>query len=84
MHDSSQLTGLVAVCLIFGLPIVVLLGYFGHAAWKTWLELSLKQEMVARGFTAQDIIDVMAVKPSSATDAPLRPVPPTPVNQPVH
>ena len=85
MDIPDSLIGLVALVLIFGIPIVAVIGHYGFAAWKAWLEVSLKRDMVARGYTAQEIIEVLAADKSAAPAASLPNVPPAkPVKQPVY
>jgi len=80
--DHLPSIGFITVCLIFGIPVVALVGYYGHEAWKTWLEIGLKRDMVAHGFKAQEIIDVLAAGKTESCNASL-PVPPLrPVKQP--
>ena len=65
MRDFSQfalLIGLAAVIGIFGIPIIAVIGHFIQATIKSWLEVGLKRDMVARGYTAQEIIAVVSAK----------------------
>src|SRR5262245_25453361 len=64
MIDSSIIP-IVVISLIFGVPIVAVVGHYGYYAWKAWLELNLKREMVARGYTPQEIVEVLAAKSGS-------------------
>lgn len=85
---KGEWIGLVAVVCIFGIPIVWLVADYLHSAFKIWQETSLKRDMVARGYTAQEIIEVVSAgkggkKPKG--DAPLADVPPAkPIKQAAH
>jgi hypothetical protein len=59
---DSDVIPILAISLVFGIPIVAIVGHYGHRAWKAWLELNLKREMVARGYTAQEIVEVLGAK----------------------
>jgi len=81
--DNLPSVGFVAVCLIFGIPVVAMIGYYGHEAWKTWLEIGLKRDMVVNGFTAQEIVEVLATGKTANGDASLRDGSPAkPIKQP--
>jgi hypothetical protein len=57
--SEGQIIPLVAIGLIFGIPVIAVVGHFSYHAWKAWLELNLKREMVARGYTADEILTVL-------------------------
>jgi hypothetical protein len=86
--NGHELIGLVAVACTFGLPFLGLVLWmalhYGCAAWKAWQEICLKREMVARGYTAQEIVQVVGAKKgakfTSTTDVP----PAKPVKQPAY
>ena len=59
---DSHVIPILAVSLVFGIPIVAIVGHYGYRAWKVWLELNLKREMVAHGYTPQEIVEVLAAK----------------------
>jgi hypothetical protein len=85
MDIPDSLIGLVALVLIFGIPIVGVIGHFSFAAWKAWLETGLKRDMVARGYTAQEIIEVLAADKHTTSSTSLPNVPPAkPVKQPAY
>jgi hypothetical protein len=85
MEIPDSLIGLVALVLIFGIPIVGVIGHYGFAAWKAWLDVGLKRDMVARGYTAQEIIEVLAADKTAAPAVSLPNVPPAkPVKQPAY
>lgn len=59
MRDMGQFIGLVAVVMLFGIPVIGVVGHYGYTAFKAWLEIGLKRDMVARGYTAQEIVAVL-------------------------
>jgi len=77
-HD---LTGMFAMGLVF---LGLMLG-FGGSAWFTFrkerLDAEIKQAMIARGYSAREIVEVIAAKPGcSVKDLPDVP-PAKPVKQ---
>jgi len=62
MRDSGELIGFVTVVLLFSIPIVGVVGHYGYLAFKTWLDIGLKRDMVARGYTAQEILEVLGTR----------------------
>jgi hypothetical protein len=54
--------------------VVGIVAFFAYQAMKAWHETNLKREMVARGYTAQEIVQVVAAKngsqPENTTDVP--------------
>ncbi len=59
---DGNIVPILALSLIFGIPVLAIVGHYGYRAWKVWLELNLKREMVARGYTPQEIVEVLAAK----------------------
>lgn len=85
MRDIGPFIGLVAVVMLFGIPIVAVIGHFCHETIKAWLETGLKRDMVARGYTAQEIIEVVSAELGSKVKSSLPNVPPAkPIKQPVY
>ncbi len=87
MHsvDPGPFIGLVAVIGFFAIPIVVIICHFAYATIKEWLAIGLKRDMVARGYTAQEIIEVVAANDGSKAKSFLPNVPPAkPAKQPVY
>ena len=77
MHDMSfgdTITDLAGSFFLFGWPMIWIVAYFTHQTIKSWHETNLKREMVARGYTAQEIVQVVAAKkgsrPENTTDVP--------------
>ncbi len=82
MRDMGEFIGLVSVVMLFGIPIVGVVGHYGYAAFKTWLEIGLKRDMVARGYTAQEIVEVLGARRVASGGSSLPDVPPAkPVRQ---
>lgn len=82
MRDIGPFIGLVAVVMLFGIPIVGVVSHYGYEAFKAWLDIALKRDMVARGYTAQEIVEVLAAQRGSGSAATLPDVPPAkPVRQ---
>jgi len=77
--------GLVAVIGIFGIPILGIICHFARETIKDWLAVGLKRDMVARGYTAQEIIEVVAAGQGSKVSSRLPNVPPAKsVKQPAY
>jgi hypothetical protein len=83
MHSFGEV--LVAVAgsfFLFGWPMVWIVAYYSYQSLKAWQDTRLKREMVARGYTAQEIVQVVAAKigsrPENTTDVP----PAKPIKQP--
>ena len=54
-----------------------------YAAWKTSSDNALKRDMVARGYTADEIVAVISAEPGKACNRLLPSVPPAkPIKQP--
>ena len=82
---GDEIIGLVAVVLIFSVPIVWTVFHYIFAMVRTVTHAGLKREMVARGFSAQEIIEVVAAQPGRKRkkNDPWHGIPPAkPVRQP--
>jgi hypothetical protein len=85
MRDPGNFIGLVAVFMLFSIPIVGVIGHYASEAFKAWLEIGLKRDMVARGYTAQEIVEVLAARRGIGNASSLPDVPPAkPIKQPVY
>jgi hypothetical protein len=74
---------IVAIVLIFGFPFVWLVLHYCHSTAKVFFETRLKRDMVARGFSAQEIVQVIDGRPAKATLYEAHGIPPAkPVRQP--
>jgi hypothetical protein len=90
MHHEEAVIGLAGIGAVFGLPfigmMVWLVLHYCFAAFRTLHETGLKREMVARGYTAEEIIAVVSAKRGcKRSGAPLPDVPPAkPIKQPAY
>ncbi len=84
MSFGEVLTTLAGNFFLFGWPMIWIVAYYTYHSLKAWHETSLKREMVARGYTAQEIVQVVAAKkgsrPENTTDVP----PPKPIKVPAY
>lgn len=74
-------TAKLAILMTFLVPIIGSIGYFCYLSFVAWQETALKRDMVARGYTANEIIDVIngsRTNASSMNDVP----PAKPIKQP--
>ena len=59
MREEEMAVGIVAIVAVFGLPflglMIWLVLHYCHETVKAWMEVKLKRDMVARGYTAQEI-----------------------------
>jgi len=86
MHrDIGPVIGLIAVMGFFAIPIIAVIAHYVHETLKAWWAAGLKRDMVARGYTAQEIIEVVAAEQGSKAKSSLLNVPPAkPIKQPVY
>jgi len=75
MVDSSVIP-IVAIAGAFVVAVSCSAIYYAYLAWKTWQDNSLKRDMVARGYTADEIIAVIAAEHGTISHRPLPSVPP--------
>jgi len=58
--------GIVAIASVFGLPflglVIWIIAHYSCAAFKASREIALKRDMVARGYTVQEIVEVVSAK----------------------
>ena len=59
MHDIEILIPLTAIAGFFGMPLSAILLYWWYEIRKVSCEASLKQAMVARGYSANEIVHVL-------------------------
>jgi len=83
---SHDVAGIVAIAAVFGLPflgfVIWIITHYACAAFKASLEIALKRDMVARGYTVQEIVEVVSAKRGSKAKSPLSNVPPAkPIKQ---
>ncbi len=83
---DDEVIALVAVAGLFAfLSLWVIVAYTAYA-WRTWQDAKVKRDMIARGYTAPEIIAVVRCKRQSKCEEQLLPdVPPAkPVRQPAY
>ena len=82
MHFPEVVVALAGSFFLFGWPMIWIVAHYCHQSFKTSQETALKRDMVARGYTAQEIVQVVGAKKGSqfanTTDVP----PAKPVKQP--
>jgi len=84
--DEEAIVGLVSVVGAFAfLALWVIVAYTAYA-WRTWQDAKVKRDMIARGYTAGEIIAVVRCKRQSKCEEQMLPdVPPAkPVRQPAY
>jgi hypothetical protein len=89
MHDEEMKIALAGIVAVFGLPFVGCMAWmFLHyvfAAFRTWQETGLKRDMIARGYTVQEIVEVVGARRGCKSKSKLDEVPPAkPVRQPAY
>lgn len=83
MHDEEVVIAIVAIVMIFGLPMVWLVLHYLHATARVLFETRLKRDMVARGFTAQQIVQVIHCRAGQPNEYEAHGIPPAkPIRQP--
>jgi hypothetical protein len=83
LSTTGGIVALAGVIGIFAVPIVAIACNCVGAIFKTWQEVGLKRDMVARGYTAQEIVEVVAAKRGTKSKSTLPNVPPAkPIKQP--
>jgi hypothetical protein len=83
---DDEVVALISVVGMFlFLSTWVVVAYAAYA-WRTWQDAKVKRDMVARGYTAREIIAVVRCKRQSKNEEQLLPdVPPAkPVRQPAY
>jgi hypothetical protein len=89
MHDEEMIIALAGMVGVFGLPfigcMVWLFLHYISAAFRTWQETALKRDMIARGYTVQEIIDVVSARRGSKHKNRDSDIPPAkPIKQPAY
>lgn len=82
MREEQVMVVFFLAGAIFGTVWVI--AHYCYATSKAWMETGLKRDMVARGYTAQEIVQVVAArkssKPKDETDVP----PAKPIQHPAY
>ena len=86
-ESSPEAVIIVAISMMFGLPMVWVVAHYAYSAWKQWHATGLVRDMIARGYTAAEIIEICQVLghkqaplPESLPDVP----PAKPIKQPAY
>lgn len=58
MHDEEAVIAIAGMFFVFGIPLVWIVVHYGYLACKHWQATRLIREMVARGYNAQEIVQV--------------------------
>lgn len=83
MRDEEALVAVVALMLFFGIPICAIVCHYFHATVKVFFETRLKREMIARGFSAAEIAQVVTCKAGGKNPYDAHGIPPAkPIRQP--
>ena len=83
MREEEIIIPIVAIMFIFGIPIAWLILHYCHATAKIFFETRLKRDMVARGFSAQEIVQVVAGRAGKLNPYEAHGIPPAkPIRQP--
>ena len=83
MREEEMAVAIFGMLFLFGVSWVF--ARYTHLSFKAWFDTSLKRDMVARGYSAQEIIAVIAVDRRCRVKVPLMDVPPAkPIRQPAY
>jgi len=83
MHEEEALVAVVAILCLFGFGWVSV--RYCALAVKAWFDTALKRDMVARGYSAQEIMAVVGTNRWCGWRSPLSDVPPAkPMRQPAY
>jgi hypothetical protein len=89
--ESGHIMGVIAIFAVFGLPVLAIIvyaiGHYCYESFRTWQEVALKRDMVARGYAADEIVAVVAAKRGSKTKekGSMSDIPPAkPVKEPAY
>lgn len=83
MRDTEIVVPIISIVMIFGLPMVWLVLHYLYATAKVFIETRLKRDMVARGFTPQEIVQVIHCHPGKPNEYEAHGIPPAkPIRQP--
>jgi hypothetical protein len=83
MHEEEVAVAIMGILCLFGFGWVAV--RYCYLSFKAWFDNSLKRDMVARGYTAQEIVAVIAADRRCRVKGPLMDVPPAkPIRQPAY
>jgi hypothetical protein len=61
MRDEEMIIALVGMLCVFGLPAVWVVTHYAYLAWKQWQATALVRDMMNRGYTPQEIMQMFQV-----------------------
>ena len=82
MHFPELLVAILGTFFIFGWPMLWIVSSYAYQCVKVSREVALKRDMVARGYTAQEIVMVVAAKKGSQPTKTMDVPPAKPIRQP--
>ena len=87
MRDEEMILVLAFMAGVFGLPAIWLVSHYAYLAWKQWQATALVRDMMNRGYTPQEIMQMFEVlghrtprQRNAITDVP----PAKPIRQPAY
>jgi uncharacterized membrane protein YadS len=89
MREEEMVIALAGILGVFGLPflgcVIWMFLHYLFAAFRTWQETRLKRDMIARGYTVQEIADVVSAGRRCKQKSRTSDVPPAkPIRQPAY
>ena len=82
MHFPELLVALSGTFFLFGWPMIWMVCHYIYQCVKVSREVALKRDMVARGYTAQEIVMVVAAKKGSQPTKTMDVPPAKPIRHP--
>lgn len=58
MSEEDLIISVLGIVATFGLPALWVVVHYSLAAWKQWQATTLVREMIHRGYTAEEIIQL--------------------------
>jgi hypothetical protein len=88
MREEEMIIALAGIVGVFGLPflgfVCWLVMHYLFSAFRCWQETALKRDMISRGYTVQEIVEVVSARrgksKGKASDVP----PAKPIRHPAH
>ena len=88
MHEEEMVVALAGIFGVFGLPflacILWLVLHYIYAAFKTWQETRLKRDMIARGYTVQEIVEIVSARRGKSKSGTSNVPPAKPIKYPAY
>ena len=87
MREEEMVIALAGILGVFGLPflacVIWMVLHYLFAAFRTWQETGLKRDMISRGYTVQEIVEVVGARRSGKNKSCHSDVPPAkPIKHP--